>query len=113
MSPKNFLSIAPPYEVEDALRRLGRDLRIARLRRNLTIDQVAEKIRTGKRAVANAENGKPTTSIVTYVTLLWVYDLMHPFHELANPHSDIEGYALERLSGRKRARTPKVLDNDF
>ena len=43
MSKKNKLFDAPPYAVETSLRKLGSNLRIARLRRNLTISQVAEK----------------------------------------------------------------------
>jgi len=46
MARKNTLTTAPPYAVEKALHRLGANLRIARLRRNLTIEDVAEKIGT-------------------------------------------------------------------
>jgi transcriptional regulator with XRE-family HTH domain len=38
--------------VEQALKRLGANLRTARLRRNLTLRAVAEKIGTGARAVS-------------------------------------------------------------
>ena len=71
MPARNPLSEAPPYAVESALRRLGQDLRTARLRRNLTLDDVAAKIGAGRRAVADAERGKPTTSVATYAALLW------------------------------------------
>ena len=66
MTAKNLLTIAPPYEAEQAIRRLGINLRIARLRRNLTIEQVAKKIGTGSRAVMGAEKGKLTTGIAVY-----------------------------------------------
>ena len=55
MAARNKLLTAPPYAVEQTLKRLGANLRTARLRRNLTIDDMAEKIGTGERAVANAE----------------------------------------------------------
>ena len=76
MSGRNLLTEAPPYEVEQAIKRLGRDLRTARLRRNLTIEQVANKIGTGPRAVMDAEKGKPTSSIAVYSALLWAYNLL-------------------------------------
>lgn len=38
---------APPYPVEQTIKRLGVNLRTARLRRNLTIQDVAEKIGAG------------------------------------------------------------------
>ena len=57
MARKNTLTSSPPYVVEQTLNRLGANLRIARLRRNLTIEDVAEKIGTGRRAVIDAEKG--------------------------------------------------------
>ena len=42
MRTKSLLLSAPPYPVEQAMQRLGANLRTARLRRNLTIEQVAD-----------------------------------------------------------------------
>ena len=61
MTAKNTLIQAPPYAVELAIKRLGSNLRTARLRRNLTIEEVGEKIVTGPRAVSDAEKGKVST----------------------------------------------------
>ena len=58
MSAKNTLIQVPPYPVEQAIKRLGANLRTARLRRNLTIEAVGEKIGTGPRAVTDAEEGQ-------------------------------------------------------
>ena len=58
MTARNKLLAAPPYPVEQMLKRLGADLRTARVRRNLTIEDMARKIGTGDRAVADAEKGK-------------------------------------------------------
>ena len=113
MTAKNLLSTAPPYPVEQAIKRLGANLRTARLRRNLTIEEVAEKIGTGPRAVMDAEKGKPSTGIVVYTALLWAYDLLGPVSELADPRRDEEGLALELSSGRVRARATEELDSDF
>ncbi len=113
MTARNLLTAAPPYEVEQAIARLGRDLRTARLRRNLTIDDVANKIGTGPRAIMDAEKGKLSTGIAVYTALLWAYDLLRPFSALADPLANSEGLALDQLSGRERARSGKGLDNDF
>lgn len=96
------LTQSPPYAVESAIKRLGQDLRTARLRRNLTIEEVGEKIGAGARAVSNAENGKPTTATAVYVALLWAYDLLEPWNALADPADDVEGLALSEP--RERAR---------
>lgn len=113
MTAKNTLITAPPYPVERALRRLGANLRTARLRRNLTIEDVAEKIGTGPRPVSDAEKGKVSTSAAVYTALLWSYDLLTPMEALADPATDEEGLALS--SRRERARTgkPEELDSDF
>ena len=113
MTAKNLLSTAPPYPVEQAIKRLGVNLRTARLRRNLTIEDVAQKIGTGPRAVSDAEKGKPSTGLVVYTALLWTYDLLGPVSELADPARDEEGLMLELSSGRVRARTKEELDSDF
>ena len=113
MTARNLLSETPPYPVEQAIKRLGANLRTARLRRNLTIGEVAEKIGTGPRAVSDAEKGKPSTGAVVYTALLWAYDLLGPFADLADPARDEEGLSLELSSGRTRARATEELDSDF
>jgi len=113
MSARNALLASPPYVIEGALKRLGANLRTARLRRNLTLEEMAEKIGTGRRAVMEAEKGKPSTAIAVYAALLWAMDLLDPFEELADPATDEEGQALARSRERSRARQIRKLDNDF
>ena len=113
MAKKNTLTQAPPYAVEQAIRRLGANLRTARLRRNLTIGEVAEKIGTGPRAVSDAEHGKISTGIAVYMALLWAYDLLEPTDVLADPSTDLEGLSLSRRRERAHAGKPGELDNDF
>lgn len=113
MARKNTLTSAPPYAVEQALHRLGANLRTARLRRNLTIEDVAGKIGTGRRAVMDAEKGKGSTSSAVYVALLWAYDLLDPFHDIADPALDEEGLNLSQSKERARGRMTEKLDNDF
>jgi transcriptional regulator with XRE-family HTH domain len=113
MATRNSLLAAPPYPVEQALKRLGGNLRIARLRRKQTLEEVAEKIGTGVRAVRDAEAGKASTGIAVYIALLWLYDLIQPFEEIADPLKDREGLALASAKENLRARRSVGLDNDF
>jgi transcriptional regulator with XRE-family HTH domain len=112
MVARNSLLAAPPYAVEEAVRRLGADLRTARLRRNLTVRDVAEKLGTGPRAIADAERGKPTAAIATYMGLLWTYDLLDQLTAVADPAQDREGTALEAAHARTRARRSTGSMND-
>lgn len=104
---------SPPYPVDDALRRWGSNLRTARLARNLTLGQVAEKIGTGRRAVADAEKGRLGTAVAVYLALLWTYDLMGPVSQLAEPTADAVGLASLARRERARASASPALDNDF
>jgi transcriptional regulator with XRE-family HTH domain len=81
------------------------------LRRNLTIEDVARKIGTGYRAVAEAEHGRPGSSIAVYFALLWAYDLLPS--DLADPALDANGLAGLSVRERARALTKPTLDNDF
>ncbi|MCL2658965.1 MAG: hypothetical protein FWD64_00405 [Acidobacteriaceae bacterium] len=113
MNARNQLLAAPPYPVEQAIKRIGTNLRTARVRRRVTIEEAAEKIGTGRRAVMDAENGKVSTGIGIYTALLWAYDLLSPFEELADPLKDEVGVALASRRENRRARRSGELDNDF
>lgn len=113
MTARNKLLTAPPYPVERTLKGLGANLRTARLRRNLTISHMAEKIGTGERAVADAEKGKPSTGIAVYAALLWALDLLDQMAVVAAPERDEEGQMLALGRERGRARPKAGLSNDF
>jgi transcriptional regulator with XRE-family HTH domain len=113
MVARNPLLEAPPYLVEQALKRLGENLRTARTRRRLTIEEAAQKIGTGPRAVMDAEKGKPSTMVGVYIALLWAYDLLGPVIELANPNTDEQGLILASARVKTRVRRSKGLSGDF
>jgi transcriptional regulator with XRE-family HTH domain len=113
MAATNKLLVAPPHPVEKALKVLGTNLRTARIRRKITIENVATRIGTGPRAVMDAEKGKPSTGIAVYLALLWVYGLNAPVEDLADPTKDKEGRARDSASERVRARKSGALDSDF
>lgn len=113
MSRPNTLLTALPFPVEQSLHRLGANLRTARLRRNLSLEAVAEKIGANRRVIADAENGKPSTGIAIYAALLWTYGLLPQFDEVAVPERDLEGVTLSNLRDRSRARRGGGLDDDF
>jgi transcriptional regulator with XRE-family HTH domain len=113
MKARNALLGATPYQVEQTLKRLGGDLKTARLRRNLTAQEVAQKIGTSRFAVANAEKGKPSTSVATYAAMLWAYGLIDRLADLADPNKDEEGTQLSLSRQPARARRRRELDNDF
>lgn len=113
MVQRNILTNTPPFAVEKSLKSLGENLKTARLRRGMSIKEVADKIGTGVRVVRDAEQGKPTTSVVVYIALLWAYDLLETADDLANPLNDEIGIRLLEAKKPKRSKARKVMDNDF
>jgi transcriptional regulator with XRE-family HTH domain len=113
MKARNTLLAATPYQVEQALSKLGADLKTARLRRNLSSSEVAQKIGTSRFVVADAEKGKPSTNVAAYAALLWTYGLIDRFADLADPAEDQEGSRLALAHGPARARHRRKLNNEF
>lgn len=113
MAARNLLLDALPYPIDQALKTLGGNLRTARLRRNLSIEDVAAKIGVGRHVVAAAEKGKPSTGIAIYAGLLWAFGLTEHLARIADPDADEEGRLLAKRNERVHARSAKTLDNDF
>lgn len=113
MSKRNAIFTAPPLEVETALERLGANLRTARLARNLSMDNVADKLGVGRRAIAAAEAGKPGTAAGLYFGLLWLYGLLSQVHDLADPARDEAVLRAIRDRAHAYPTGKRALDDDF
>ncbi len=104
---------SPPAVVADMLTRLGKNIRTARLRRKLTIEELAERIGVSRYVVADLEKGKPTTGIVAYFGALWAMGLLDQMGDVADPDRDEEGKVLESARSPKTAPKHRALDDDF
>ena len=113
MSKRSRITESPPVAVEDALARLGRNLRIARLRRRLRIQDVADRLGASRFTVADLEKGKPGVSVAAYFGALWALGLLEQAEDLADPDRDEEGKVLESARSPRRASPRRRLDNDF
>ena len=92
-----------PSDIKGSLQLLGEHLREARLRRNMTLEQVAQLLGVTRRTVSEAERGNPATGAGVYVGVLWALGIGDQLADLAT--AEREG--VEELSvneGRKRAR---------
>lgn len=104
---------SPPSAVDKALKRLGENIRTARLRRRLRLDDVAERMGISRFALSEVEKGKPTSAVAAYVGALWALGLLDQLEEVADPDRDEEGKTLERARSPKTARSRTTLDNEF
>jgi len=90
-------------DVRGSIEKFGRHLREARLRRNMTIEQVAKLLKVGRGTIADAERGKATTGIGVYVGILWALGIGEQLHDLAMAHRE-EADDFSVNDGRRRAR---------
>lgn len=85
----------PSSVVQRSLRRLGEDIRIARKRRNLTMQVVAERALASRKTVARIENGDPGVNIGTYASVLHALGLLDRLTSLVDPAQDALGTDLD------------------
>jgi DNA-binding XRE family transcriptional regulator len=103
----------PPAAVEQALIRLGRDIRTARLRRNWRLEDLAARLGVSRFTVADVEKGKPGTSAAAYLGALWALGLLEQLTPVADPDHDSVGKTLEAARAPRVARRAGLLDDDF
>ena len=113
MPSRTRIAQSPPAAVQGALERLGRNIRIARLRRRLTQEELAQRVGVSRFVIADVERGKATTGVAAYLGSLWALGLLSTLHEVGDPDRDDEGKALERARMPARARRPQRLADDF
>lgn len=101
---KRILEAEVPVSVAESLKKFASDIRIARLRRGLTSEQVAGTLGVHRTTYGRLEAGDLGVSIGLYATALQALGLGLPFADLADPRRDEEGQSLDLLRLPKRAR---------
>ena len=98
-----------PIPVRRALRKLGRDIRDARLRRRIPVAVLSERASISRMTLHKLEKGEPGVSIGIVATVLFVLGMTERLAELADIRHDEQGLALDerRLPQRiRRKRRP-------
>lgn len=97
-----------PLPVQRALRRLGGDIRDARLRRRIPTSVMAERASISRTTLNKLEKGDSGVAIGSYATVLFILGLIDRLGELVDVRNDPVGLALdeENLPQRIRRRKP-------
>ena len=100
---KSTMGTKLPRKLEQKMQTVGEQIRLARLRRNLSVVQVAERATCSPLTVSRIEKGIPTVAIGIYLRVLYALQLDDDILFLAK--DDELGRALQdmNLSPRKRA----------
>lgn len=90
--------------VERTLRKLGADIRDARLRRRLSMQLVADRARTTRQTLTRIERGDPAVSMGIYCSVLNALGLLAGVGMLADVATDRVGVELEAARLPRRSR---------
>ena len=102
---KSTMGTKLPRKLEQKMQVVGEQIRLARLRRNLSIAQAAERATCSPLTVSRIEKGAPTVAIGIYLRVLYVLQLDDDILLIAK--EDAMGKALQDLSLNRRKRASK------
>lgn len=94
-----------PRKLEQKMQVVGEQIKLARLRRNLSIAQVAERATCSTLTVSRIERGTPSVSIGIYLRVLYALQLEDDILYIAR--EDELGRRLQDLSLVARRRASK------
>ena len=101
---KSDPSLTLPLPVDRALRKLGQDIRDARLRRRIPVTVMAERASISRMTLSKIENGESGTSLGAYATVLFILGLVDRLADLADVKNDDLGLRLEEERLPQRIR---------
>lgn len=88
------------------LRKLGNNIKIARKRRKLSIQVLAERMMVSPPTVSELEKGNPRVSLGIFIQALSALGLERGFSEIIAPEADKVGMGLE-VRRHMGSRSPK------
>ena len=102
---KSTMGTKLPRKLEQKMQIVGEQIKLARLRRNLSIAQVAERATCSPLTVSRIEKGVPTVAIGIYLRVLYALQLDDDILSLAK--DDKLGRALQDMNLLPRKRASK------
>lgn len=96
-----------PIPANKALKKLGADLKEARVKRRLTMALVEERAGITHVTLTKVEKGDSSVSIGIYAKVIFVLGLIDNLYQLAEPDNDIIGKMYDKENLPKRVRYKK------
>ena len=104
MSPSSSL----PLPAAHALRKLGRELALARRKRGISTEDMAARLFVSRDTLWRLERGDPKVSSGTLATAAFILQLQDRLANLATPGLDTLGLSLDEKRLPQRIRRPKA-----
>lgn len=96
-----------PIPVSRTLKKLGSDIKEARIRRRITAEMMVQRVGITRPTLAKVERGDPMTSIGIYAKVLFVLGLSDKLEDIADIRFDKTGLILDAIKLPKRPRPLK------
>jgi DNA-binding XRE family transcriptional regulator len=93
--------------VKRALKKLGKDIKEARIRRSITVAMMAERAGVTAITIAKVERGDPSVSFGTCATVVFILGMIDKLEDLLDLSGDVIGKQLAEEQLPKRVRLPK------
>lgn len=100
-----------PIPVKRALRKLGNDIRAARIRRRITMALMSERASISRTTLTKIEKGNPSVSLGAYATVIFILGLLSNLASLLEISKDELGRDLEEENLPQRIRSPSHLNS--
>ena len=98
-------------QTQEILNQLGEQIRLARLRRHLSAELVAERAGLSRMTLSNIEKGSPSVAIGSYAAVLHALNGMDKDLLLVAKDDEL-GRKLQDLGLSTRRRAPKKIRNN-
>ncbi len=98
----------PSLAIEDSLKVLGRNIRLARLKRRLPQETLAERAGVGLSTLTKIEKGNCGVAIGTVASVIQALGLGTPFSEILLIDPMTQTFEEENLPKRIRSTTKKI-----
>lgn len=93
-------------ETEEILKTMGEQIKLARLRRNLSVELVAQRAGISRASLWNVEKGSPSVAIGIYAAVLHALNRMDK-DLLLVAKDDLMGRRMQDLNLPMRKRAPR------
>jgi transcriptional regulator with XRE-family HTH domain len=100
-------STSIPLPAKHALRKLGRDLALARRKRGISTADMAARIYVGRPTLWRLEQGDPAVSLGTLATAAFILQLHDKLANLASPSTDELALSLDEERLPKKIHRPR------
>ncbi len=100
-------STSIPLPAKHALRKLGRDIAVARRKRGISTADMAARLDVGRATLWRLEQGDATVSLGTLATAAFILQLHKRLADLASPASDELALSLDEERLPKNIHRPR------